>query len=286
MEDRWPKSDGPVRAAIACALLVAFWGAIGYTFWPEIVPGLLRVVQSARGLGAQEIESRYFYVRDRSSADQARIRTAVQTLEADYEAIQAYLGGSSGYPIPVLITDGPGPSLTDGTRLDLFYDGQAIDLGPAPFFLVLLWEGDLSLPDMNLFVQAGAAVHVVEEIGRARPLIGQSTDAWVALFRQRGTLLPLSEAWKVELAGDDLPQLLRASLESGSFMRWVADGYGREAVQDLRNGLSVEDVTGLSIDEAEQAWLASVAAKALHPQPCAQAVPERSFLHGFCGQLE
>jgi hypothetical protein len=45
-------------------------------------------------------------------------------------------------------------------------------------------------------------------------------------------------------------------------------------------------VTGLSLDEAEQAWLASVAAKALHPQPCAQAVPERSFLRGFCGQLD
>jgi hypothetical protein len=243
-------------------------------------------VQSARGLGAQQVGSRYFHVRNRSSADQARVRTAVQTLEADYEAIQAYLGNSSGYPVPVLITDGPGPSLTDGTRLDLFYDGQAIDLGPAPLFLVMLWEGDLSLPDMNLFVQAGAAVYVVEEIGRARPLIGQSTDAWVALFCQRGTLLPLSEAWKVELTGEDLAQLLRASLESGSFMRWVADGYGREAVQDLRNGLSIEDVTGLSLDEAEQAWLASVAAKALHPQPCAQAVPERSFLRGFCGQLD
>jgi hypothetical protein len=277
-----------MRTIAALAILLAFWGAVGYTFWPEIAPGMLRVVQAARGIGAQEIESRYLHVRNRSSASEAQVRAAVQALEADYESIRAYLGDPSDYAIPVWIVDGSGPALTDGTCLNVFYDGQAIALDAAPLFMALLWEGDLSLPDMNLFAHVGSALYVVEEIGSAGPLIGQPTDAWVALFQRQGSLIPLSEAWAVTLPDSEkeLARLLRAALEGGSFMRWVAEKDGWEAVQDLRNGLHVTQVTGLSLAEAEQAWLASVMARALQPQPCAQAIPASSSLHSFCRYLE
>jgi hypothetical protein len=278
---------GVARTAIAVAVLLAFWGAVAYTFWPEILPALLRAVGSIRGAGAKEVASAYFEVRDNSTADEAQARRAIDRLEADYAAIHEFLGRQPGYRVPVLIANGPGPALTDGVRLNLFYDRGSIDLSTAPFFLVLLSEGELSLPSLSPFIEGGFAVYVVQEIGRAQDLIGQSPDAWVALFKQTGALLPLADAWTLELPGgeQDLPDFLRAILEGGSFLRWVANAYGLDAVQDLRSGTDLEDAIGISLLEAERAWLAFVASQALRPQPCAQAVPESSLLRNFCGQL-
>lgn len=79
---------------------------------------------------------------------------------------------------------------------------------------------------------------------------------------------------------------MRAALEGGSFVRWLAGAFGLDAVQQVRDGSRLEDVTGLSPADAERAWLASVTSRALSPLPCAQAVPEGSLLRGFCPQLE
>ena len=282
------RAAGVLRTIIALVVLLAFWGATAYAFWPEILPALLRTVQSVRGIGAEEVESAHFEVRDNSSASEAQVRRAVERLEADYAAIHHFLGRQPEYRVPVLITDGRGPALTDGLRLNLFYDRGRTDLSTAPVFLVLLSEGELSMPGLNLFVEGSFAVYVVEEIGRAQDLIGQSTDAWVALLRQKGALMPLSEAWAVELpkgSGDSF-DFVRALLEGGSFVRWLANERGFGAVQDLRSGLAPEEATGLPLAEAERAWLASVASQALHPQPCTEAVPGGSGLRGFCEHLD
>jgi hypothetical protein len=277
-----------VRTAIALAVLLGFWGALSYTYWPEILATLLRVAQSARGVGATEVESAYFYVRDGSSADEALVRKAISQLEADRVAIQGFVGDETGYRVPVLIANGQGPAWTDGVRLNLFHNRGAIDTSTAPFFLVLLREGDLSVPGTNLFVEGGYTVYVVEGIGRAQDLLGQPSDAWVTLWMQNGTFLPLAEAWAVELprGGGQMADALRALLEGGSFVRWVASTYGLDAVQDLRYGLSLEDVIGLSLPEAERAWLHDVASRAPRPRPCAEAVPQGSILRDYCEALD
>lgn len=278
---------GVLRTASALIVLLAFWGAVAYSFWPEILPALLRAVGFARGIGAQEVESRTFEVRNSSTADPAQLRHALDVLEADYVAIHQFLGRQPEVRVPVLIANGSGPAWSDGVRLNLFYDQGRFDLSTAPFFLVLLSEGDLSVPGMVLFVEGAFAVYVTEEIGRAHDLMGQPTDAWVTRFAQQGTLMPLAEAWAVGLPqGEELPALLRALLEGGSFMRWLADACGPGTLQELRSGLSLVDATGLSVAEAEEAWLASVASRALQPQSCAQAVPGDSPLYGFCEQLD
>ena len=115
---------GLVRTAAALLVLLGFWGALVRAYWPEILTALLRVAQSARGAGAREVESAHFEVRDSSSADQALVRQAVAQLEADYAAIQAFLGAAPDHRVPVLITNGAGPAFTDGARLNVFYDGN------------------------------------------------------------------------------------------------------------------------------------------------------------------
>jgi hypothetical protein len=265
-----------------------FWGALAYTFWPEIVPALLRIVGAVRGMGAKQVESAYFEVRNNSTADEAQVHRAVAQLEADYVAIHAFLGREPNYCVPVLIANGAGPALTDGFRLNVFYDRGAFDLSTAAFFLVLLNEGELSMSGTVLFVEGGFAVYVADGIGRARELIGQSPDAWVMLFQSNGLLLSLSDAWATDLPEGEreLFAFLRAVLQGGSFIRWIADAFGPDAVRDLRNGVSLEDVTGLSFAEAEQAWLTAVSAQSVHPRPCAQAVPPSSPLYGFCDQID
>jgi hypothetical protein len=267
-----------------------FWAAVAYSYWPELLPALLRLASAMRGVGAREVDSAFFDVRDNSTADEAQVRAAVDELEAQYADIHRFLGQepATAARIPVLIANGSGPALTDGTGLTLAFDGRSFDLSTAPLFLALLREGNLSLPGMSPFVEGGYAVYVAEEIGRAEDLLGQPADAWVTLFAQHGSLLPLAQAWAAQLPeGEaDLAVFLRAVVQGGSFVRWVAETQGLEAVEALRSGLGLEDVVGLPIAEAERAWLDSVLAKGLAPLPCARAVPRDAFLHNYCKQLE
>jgi hypothetical protein len=278
---------GVVRSLIALAVFLAFLGAVAYTTWPQLVPGAFHLVQSVRAIGAEKVESRYFDVRNNSDASQAQVDFMVRTLEADYEAINAFLGTPGQDRIAVLLTNGSGPALADGVQLNVFYDRGVINLDSAPFFLVLLSEGKPVTPDRDLFVQAGFSLYVVEEIGRAQGLIGQPTDAWVELFRRRGVLLPLSQAWTIGLPSnaDSAYDAARAGVEGASFMRWVVRTYGLQAARNLRDGMSPEAVTGLALDEAEKKWLDSVAAQALQPKSCLLALPSGSPVLSFCRRL-
>jgi hypothetical protein len=278
---------GVVRTLIALAIFLAFLGAVAYTTWPQLVPGAFHLVQSVRAIGAEKVESRYFDVRNNSDASQTQVDFMVRTLEADYEAINAFLGAPGQSRIPVLLTNGSGPALADGVQLNVFYDRGVIDLDSAPFFLVLLGDGQPVTPDRDLFVQAGFSLYVVEEIGRAQGLIGQPTDAWVELFRRRGALLPLSQAWTIGLPSnaDSAYDAARAAVEGASFMRWVARTYGLQAARNLRNGMSPEAVTGLALEEAEKQWLDAVAAQNIQPKSCLLALPSGSPALSFCKRL-
>jgi hypothetical protein len=187
-----------------------------------------------------------------------------------------------------LLTNGSGPALADGLQLNVFYDRGVINLDTAPYFLVLFVDGKPVTLDRDLFVQAGFSLYVVEEIGRAQGLIGQPTDAWVTLFRQRGALLPLSQAWTIGIPSneDGAYDALRASAEGASFMRWVARAHGLQAARNLRNGMSLEEATGQSLDKAEQKWLDSVAAQALQPKSCLFGLPSGSPALSLCRRLD
>ncbi len=284
----WRTHPEIVRTAIALGLLALFWGALARTFWPEVLTSILALIQSARGVGAAAVESAYLDVGNRSSAEAALVRQVVDQLDADCAAIEAFLGREAERRVPVLIVEGHGPALTDGVRLTVFHHDGAVDLSSAPYWLVLLSEGDLSLPGSNLFLEGGYAIYVVEEIGRAQELLGQPADAWVTGLGQSGVRPSLSHAQTVGVPRREgqMADALRALLVAGSFVRWVAGEYGIDAVHDLRDGLPVEEVLGRSLAEVEQAWLASVEAKGLTPQPCLEAVPSRSPVYALCDRID
>ncbi len=273
--------------ALAVGFLLLFWGMLARSFWPELASSVLRAVQSVRGAGAVEVESRYLDVRNNSSAETELIRQVVAQLDANYAALQAEVGALPTVRIPVLVADGTGPALTDGRQLIVAHDDGNVDLSSAPYLLVLLSEGDLDLPELDLFVEGGYAVSVVERAGLARPLLGQSTDAWVVLMEQAGVRPSLAEAWGIGMpaSAQDVVDMSGALLVAGSFVGWVADQQGNDAVDDMRYGMALEETLGLSLQQAEQQWWADIEAKGLDPRPCLEALAPGSPLRSFCARF-
>jgi hypothetical protein len=288
VNDLESRAAGVARTILALMVLLIFWGAIGYTFWPELMPSLLRTVQSVRSIGADTIGSRYFEIRNNSDASQAQVNHIIRTLETDFQAVLDLLGRQPGEPIPVVLTNGQGPAIFDGVQYNIFYDNGVIDIDTAPFFMTLAVDGKSPTAEINLFVEVGFALYVTEEIGRAENITGQPADSWVTLLRQNEALLPLPAAWEVTLPESEVDafDLLRALIEGGSFMRWIVETYGLEAGQALRDGQLLEDVTGLHFDQAEAAWLTGLAKKKPPVKSCKLALSRRSFLWQFCEQVD
>jgi hypothetical protein len=268
--------------------LLFFWSAIGYGFWPELAPrlvGLLRWAQPLRTIGAEEVDSQYFDVRDNSSASDRQVQRMVERLEQDYLTLTAFLGRGPKEPIPVLLTDGSAPAYVDRSTLYVFSDHGVIGLETAPFFLAYVIAGP---PSSSLFFDLGLSFYAVEETGLAEGLTGQPADAWVVLLRQKEALIPLEDAWSVEMAEDEegLFDFFRAMVEGGSFVRWLIERYGWDVVWEVRAGGDLEATTGVPLRQAEADWLADIAAQDLRPKPCLLAVPGHPVFRGVCQQLE
>jgi len=276
---------GLARVVVAALALLIFWSAIGYGFWPELAPRLLYWVQPLRGVGAEEVESQYFEVRNNSSASERHVQRMIERLERDYVTLAAFLGRQPDAPIPVLLTDGNAPAYADRGTLYVFYDQGVINLDTAPFFLASLIAGP---PTGSLLFDWGLSFYAVEETGLAAGLTGQSADAWVVLLQQEEALIPLEETRSVEMPKNEqgLFDFFRALVEGGSFMRWLVEEHGWEAAWELHHGGEPEDVLGLPLHRAEADWLAAVAAQDLDPKPCLLAVPSHPAFRGVCQQLK
>lgn len=279
---------GIMRTVIAIIVLLAFWSAIGYGFWPDLAPRLLRLfrwAQPLRTIGAEEVESQYFDVRNNSSAGVRQVRRMVERLEQDYLTLASFLGREPEEPISVLLTDGSAPAYAERSTLYVFFDHGVIGLETAPFFLAYVIAGP---PSSSLFFDLGLSFYAVEETGLAEGLTGQSADAWVVLLQQKEALIPLEEAWSVEMAEDEegLFDFFRAMVEGGSFVRWLIEEYGWNMAWEVRGGGDLETAIGVPLGQAEADWLAAIAAQDLSPKPCLLAVPGHPVFRGICQRLE
>jgi len=290
MSDPESRTAGIVRTVIALMILGVFWGAIAYSlraeFSSETVPAsepiVLPVMQEVVG---ERFESRYFIVRNVSSASREQIETLIEALEADYEAVLAYQNQNfkPARPIQVVIADGSLPALANAGQLNLFYDQGVIHHDLAPIFLALFSQGKTFSAEINLFVVLGFALYVVEETNRAQGL-GQSSDAWVEALRRQNALLPFDEAWEIDppTNKDELYDFGRALVQGGSFIRWVGEAYGPDTVQALLNGERLEGVTGLFFYEAEEDWLAALRAKDVAVVSCDLSGSDNHFAQVIC----
>jgi hypothetical protein len=163
-----------------------------------------------------------------------------------------------------------------------------VDLSTAPFLLALLADGSLSLTEASLFVEGGYAVYVAEGIDQAAPALGQTSDAWVVWLRDRDTYIPLAEALSIGLpdSARAMDVGVRAVLEGGSFIEWVAERYGTDAVEEMRDGMPIDQILDMPVAAAEAEWLAEVTYRVTNARPCVEVVPEGGLLRSYCLSLD
>jgi len=116
--------------------------------------------------------------------------------------------------------------------------------------------------DSSFFFKEGIAVHTVEalfaeqqRVPQSWPQFGQSTDAWVALYRARGKLMPLKDslAWPRYRRDDDFGSWQVYNV-AGSFVGWYLATYGHDA---FRTAFASEWPAQDS-DELQKQWLAAI----------------------------
>jgi hypothetical protein len=276
------------RLMVSGFILTLFWGAILYSYWPSLAPAALHLINATRSAGAPTMESRHFQVHNTSSASESQVEGLIQTLDNQYRVITSYTRSRPPGQLEVLVVNGHGPAVIDGPQLVINFDGDQMDTTLVPFFMVFLIEDIKINPAGEIVAPGGQALQVVEAAGLGNQLIRQPLDAWTVLLRQRNGYLPLEKAWKVSVPNDDasLYSLLRALLESGSFMRWFTVKYGLDAAQRVARGETVEDVSGKSLAENEVEWLQWLDGQKIQPKPCEVAIPKDSVFRTICTNLD
>ena len=277
------------RLAISAAVLTIFFAAVLAEYWPDLAIAVMRVANSARSVGADKVESRYFDVVNRSNAGTGQVRGVISKLEGQVEAILEHTQAAPpAEPIPVLLSNGTGPALTDGSQIMLSYAGGRVNVDLAPMFLVWIIEGIPVNPQDGLVPAGGYALRVVEASGLGDEMIRQPLDHWVLLLHERKVYMPLEEAWVLVMPSDEAGayNLMRGLLEAGSFMSWLDKTYGEETAGLLARGETIETLTGKTLAEIEAEWLRSLEAQAINPKSCTAAIPQSSLFRLLCRNMD
>lgn len=276
------------RVIISLLILAVFWGAVLYDYWPDLLQTFTRAVNATRVIGSKPLQSRYFEIRNLSSASDSQIAAAVAVLDKQYETLTRYLKTIPPNPLPLLFVNGSGPAFDDGSQLVINDDKGVINTDLAPVFMALMID-DIKVDLAGSYISAGGyALSVGEASGLGSRMTWQPLDAWVVLLRRHRVYMPLQEAWAMKVPSDDngAYSLVRAILESGSFMRWFADRYGLSAARLVAHGEAIEKVSGNDLAWNEAQWLASLESQHLQPKACADVLPEESMFRFICVKID
>lgn len=287
-----PLNDRPTgskkRIILSLFVLAIFWSALFYEYWPDLLQVAAHAVNRTREIGSKPIKNPYFEARNASSASDGQVMASLTVLEKQYKAITSYLKVTPLEPLPVVFINGSLPTFDDDSQLVINVDQDIIDTNLAPVFMVLMVE-KIKVNLAGQFIPAGGyALQVVEAAGLGQPLTWQPLDAWVVLLRSRQAYIPLEEAWVMKVPSDDngAYYLLRAMLESGSFMRWMSARYHLGSARLIANGEPVEKVTGKTLVENEAEWLAELESRQIHPKACAEVVPTGNMFRFMCEKMD
>jgi hypothetical protein len=273
---------------IAGLILAVFWGALLHDYWPAVLSAALRVFNNARSVGAETLENPYFEVRNNSYASEEQVREVLKKLEQQYQIISAYTQTRPTQKIQVLMVNGSGPALVDGSQIVISYDNGLTDYDLVPLFLAVMVQDIPINPAGGLVPGGGQSLQVVERTGLGENLLRQPLDSWSVLLRKSNAYLPLEEAWAATMPNDENGYYLfmRAMLESGSFMNWFTKQYGLDAAQRVARGEGVDVVSGKSLAQNEAEWLRWLDKQKIEPIPCEEAIPQESIFRLICRKLD
>lgn len=225
--------------------------------------------------------SDHFAVVDSARLEPAAVDAFLAGLERDYGLVAGFLPAfEPPDSIVAYIRPGSGlPYMTIGIWELAQWAGRL-----APDYNVHLLIHIFTGYEKSDFLEEGIAVYgtevLVPESRTVDPYRAQAPHAWVSLFAQHETLIPLPTAWSTRDQFYD-PRGSTADaaawqffIEAGSFTRWVIDEYGRATWDILFTGANPFALLGFDLATLETQWVA--AAQSLHPDPspCAEVVGE------------
>jgi len=273
---------------ISVLVLLAFFSALLIEYWPDLLTMGMHAFNSARSVGAETIESRYFEVSNNSNANQAQVNQVLMDLEMKYEAISQFLMISPEDKISVLIVNGRSPAIIDGDQLVISFENGKMGTELAPLFLVPLIEGLPINMNQSLTPVAGYSLFVLEGAGLGDEMLRQSLNAWVQLIQDQNEYIPLEQVWGIGMPSNEssVELFIVAALESGSFMSWITGQYGNASASSLAAGGEIDEITGKSLAENENLWLQDLSDQKLQPEICSRAIPQESLFRMVCGRLK
>jgi hypothetical protein len=180
-------------------------------------------------------------------------------------------------------------------------DGGGIPFVTATELLIAQWEHDLAfeyLPHQvthlltgylrRPFLEEGIAVYVTEVLDPAdtttNPYRGQPPDAWVSLFEENASTIPLVTALGVDNLGYAYSgstadaSAWQVFIEAASFTRWVFAIYGRDAWLQWYDSDNLTGALNAEMADLELAWLTAVRTAHPTPRPCEEALGTRGPL--------
>lgn len=224
-------------------------------------------------------DTEHFRILDEASLDSATIVRIAERLELEYGRVGAVLDTITPPDrITAQILAGIGlPTVTAAQNtLTLWSDSLALEY--VAHQLTHLYTGYAR----REFVEEGLAVYVSELVlagdSAVHPYRRQPSHAWVSLFQEHGSLIPLATAYGASNLGYSLQgSTFDASswqifLEGGSWVRWVVETYGWPAWWETY--LTDDPTTALDATpaELETNWLAATVAQYPDPRECEDAL--------------
>jgi hypothetical protein len=225
-------------------------------------------------------ETARFRIVDSTHAPPALIDSIAALLEADLDRVLALL---PEFPPPdtvwtLMLVEGFGIPFVDLADASLWQLRGSMDLDYFPHQMTHLLTDYPRRP----FLEEGLAVWATEQLRpdsrTVHPYRGQPPHAWMSLFQQFSSQIPISVLWSVSRLGYDVrgssadASAWQLFIEAGSFTRWVMETYGRAAwfyvyeVDDLAGAI------GVSQADLQAAWLAETRARFPDPLSCEEAL--------------
>jgi len=192
-------------------------------------------------------------------------------------------------------------TLPDDTITFRLLEGGGIPYVTTDQLLIVQWNQDLALEYLphqvthlltgyqrRVFLEEGIAVYATEVLDPTstitNPYRGQSSHAWVSLFEQSGSTIPLASAFA---AGNLVFSYTGSSsdasawqlfIEAASFTRWVFAVFGRDAWLQLYESNDLATGLGSNTLDLERAWLTAVRDSYPNPLSCEEALGTRGPL--------
>lgn len=225
-------------------------------------------------------ETARFRIVDSTHAPQALIDSIMLLLEADLDRVLALL---PEFPPPdtawtLMLVEGAGIPFVDLTDDLLFQWRSTLDTDYFPHQMTHLLTGYAR----RSFLEEGLAVWATEELRpesrTVNPYRGQPPHAWVSLFQEFGSQIPISVLWDADNLGHDFSgssadaSAWQLFIEAGSFARWVLETYGRTAWFYVYEVDELAAALGVPLAELQAAWLAATRAQFPAPLTCEEAL--------------